>query len=240
MIAIRPVTSRARPIARRPFARARNGMMTFIMHCIYWPPASATAITVTIRNARYGFSGRTLAEGFAFQGELSAHRGGQPRGEVSKHLPSTAFIIFTQTHDQVGNRAMGERIAALALQNALRVGVICFLLAPSIPMLFMGEEFAASTPFLFFCDFGAELATAVRDGRRKEFSAFERFSDPAKLASIPDPNAEATFACSKLKWNEVGEEGHHEWHRLYSDLLEIRRKAIVPHLAGNAMPATSR
>ena len=90
---------------------------------------------------------RTLAEGFAFQGEVSAHRGGQPRGEVSKYLPSTAFIIFTQTHDQVGNRAMGERIAALALQNALRVGVICFLLAPSIPMLFMGEEFAASTPF---------------------------------------------------------------------------------------------
>ena len=180
------------------------------------------------------FLARTLAEGFAFQGEVSAHRGGQPRGEVSKQLPSTAFIIFTQTHDQVGNRAMGERIAALALQNALRVGVICFLLAPSIPMLFMGEEFAASTPFLFFCDFGAELATAVRDGRRKEFSAFERFSDPAKLASIPDPNAESTFACSKLKWNEVGEEGHHEWHRLYSDLLEIRRKAIVPHLAGNA------
>lgn len=178
--------------------------------------------------------GRTLAEGFGFQGEPSPYRGGAPRGDPSTHLPPSAFVAFTQTHDQVGNRALGERIAALANPAALRLGVICLLLAPSMPMLFMGEEFAASSPFRFFCDFGPELATAVHDGRRREFSSFERFRDPAAQACIPDPNADETFLVSKLDWREVAAPGHREWHSLYSELLELRRRLIVPHLAGSA------
>ena len=183
------------------------------------------------------FIGRTLAEGFGFQGEPSPFRGGERRGEPSTHLPLNAFVTFTQTHDQVGNRALGERIALLADPAALRLGVTCLLLAPVTPMLFMGEEFAASAPFLFFCDFGGELAQAVRDGRRREFESFERFRDPAGQASIPDPNAEATFAASKLDWLEPAKPGHREWHTLYSDLLELRRRLIVPHLAGSAHAA---
>jgi 1,4-alpha-glucan branching enzyme len=111
---------------------------------------------------------------------------------------------------------------------------MCYLLAPHVPMLFMGEEFAASSPFLFFCDFGPELADAVRDGRRREFAAFEKFAGDAGQMTIPDPNAEATFHESKLQWGEVAAPGGAEWHTLYSDLLEIRRHQLVPHLQGGA------
>jgi maltooligosyltrehalose trehalohydrolase len=176
--------------------------------------------------------GRALAEGFVYQGENSAHRGGKPRGERSAHLSPSAFVDFLQTHDQVGNRALGERIAHLAPPHALKLGVVCLLLAPSTPMLFMGEEFGASAPFQFFCDFGPELAQAVRDGRRSEFASFGRFRDPAAQAQIPDPNDEATFLRSKLSWQETAEPGHRDWHILYSDLLELRRRLLVPHLAG--------
>ncbi|MEO8440927.1 MAG: malto-oligosyltrehalose trehalohydrolase [Betaproteobacteria bacterium] len=178
--------------------------------------------------------GRTLAEGFAYQGELSNFRGGEPRGEISADLPATAFVIFSQTHDQVGNRALGERIGAIANKPALRLAVMCYLLAPEVPLLFMGEEFSASSPFLFFCDFGPELADAVRDGRRREFAAFAKFADDAGKLKIPDPNAEATFLASKLQWSEVAAAGGAEWHTLYSDLLEARRRHILPHLKGGA------
>jgi len=104
------------------------------------------------------------------------------------------------------------------------------LLAPSPPLLFMGEEFGADTPFLFFCDFHGELAAAVTEGRRNEFARFERFSSPATRASIPDPNAEITFTSSKLDWNELNEPTHQSWLTFYRDLLTLRRNTIVPHL----------
>ncbi len=178
--------------------------------------------------------GRCLAEGFAYQGDPSPYRGGQLRGEPSAHLPATAFVVFTQTHDQVGNRAFGERIAALADPPVLRAAIACTLLSPAPPMLFMGEEFAASSPFLFFCDFGPDLAAAVTRGRREEFGRFARFRDPAVQASIPDPNAPATFARSKLDWTERDRGTHREWLEFYRRCLRVRRERIVPHLAGMA------
>jgi len=177
------------------------------------------------------YLGRCLAEGFAYQGERSHYRDDQPRGEVSAQLPATAFVNFLQTHDQVGNRAFGERIAAFADPAALDALVACVLLAPSPPLLFMGEEFAASAPFLFFCDFGAELARAVTEGRRGEFSRFERFRDPQARARIPDPNAPETFARSKLRWNELREDPHRQRHARFRRLLALRREHIVPRLA---------
>jgi maltooligosyltrehalose trehalohydrolase len=174
---------------------------------------------------------RTLAEGFAYQGEPSRNRKGERRGEPSRHLPLTAFVDFLQNHDQVGNRAMGERMATLATPEAMRLGVATLLLAPSIPMLFMGEEFAARTPFLFFCDFHGELAQAVREGRRKEFASFERFRDPKVRATIPDPLARETFAASKLPWDDLGRPGHAEALALHKKLLGLRRRQIVPRIA---------
>ena len=115
----------------------------------------------------------------------------------------------------------------IADSRKLRVAVACFLLAPSIPLLFMGEEFGASSPFLFFCDFGPELAAAVTNGRRSEFGRFERFRDPAAQAAIPDPNDAATFAASKLKWEELEAPPHAAWHALYRELLGLRHQHIA-------------
>ena len=127
--------------------------------------------------------GRALAEGFAFQGDLMSYRG-SPRGEPSAHLPPTAFVSFIQNHDQVGNRAFGDRIAVSVPAAAVRAIASIYLLLPQIPMIFMGEEFAADQPFPFFCDFEAELAKLVREGRRIEFARFPEFHDPASRERI--------------------------------------------------------
>src|SRR5262245_14150785 len=135
--------------------------------------------------------GRALTSGFAYQGEPSAFRGGAARGEPSAHLPPTAFVGFLQNHDQVGNRALGDRLAALAPALAPRTAMAVLLLAPSPPLLFMGEEWGATTPFPFFCDVGPELAPLVREGRRREFAHDPAFRDT--LDRLPDPTADATF-----------------------------------------------
>jgi maltooligosyltrehalose trehalohydrolase len=177
--------------------------------------------------------GRALAEGFIFQGQVSPFHDHKPRGEPSGHLPSGAFVSFLQTHDQVGNRAFGERLHALASdERLLRAAYACVLLSPHVPMLFMGEEFAASSPFLYFCDFHAARADAVRNGRRDEFKGFAAFRDEAARARIPDPNAQETFERSKLRWDERGRSPHRDWLALVTRLLALRREHLVPHLAG--------
>ena len=179
--------------------------------------------------------GRALAEGFAYQGEASAHRDGELRGTPSAHLPPLAFVNSLQTHDQIGNRAFGERLGALAAtagqEDALRALTACVLLAPSPPMLFMGEEWAASTPFLYFCDHRDELGRAVTEGRRAEFGGFARFADPAVREAIPDPNLSATFMQSKLDRREALREPHAGWLALYRKLLGVRHAHLLPWLA---------
>ncbi len=179
--------------------------------------------------------GRALAEGFAYQGDPSPFRDGELRGSRSNHLPPLAFINSMQTHDQVGNRAFGERIATLAVEanreDALRAMLACVLLAPSPPMLFMGEEFAAATPFQYFCNFTGDLAAAVTNGRRAEFGKFGKFADPAVRDHIPDPNAETTFLASKLDWSEREREPHATWLALYTTLLQLRATHLMPRLA---------
>ena len=174
--------------------------------------------------------GRCLAEGFDYQGEESPFRHNVRRGEYSRDLPPAAFVSFCQNHDQVGNRAFGERIVALAEPRAIEAALAIELLAPSPPLLFMGEEFGADTPFLFFCDFGPDLAPLVTQGRRREFSRFVRFSDPAAQARIPDPNAESTFLRSKLNWESLSQEESQRWLRWYRNLLRLRQRYIVPLL----------
>ena len=173
---------------------------------------------------------RCLAEGFSFQGGASEYRDGTRRGEISRDLPPEAFVSFLQNHDQIGNRAFGERISRLADCQNLRVVMGTLLLAPSPPLLFMGEEFAASTPFLFFCDFGSDLAPKVTEGRRAEFAKFAQFSSPVAQSRIPDPGERATFLASKLDWASVNEPAHRDWLKFFRDLLEIRRREIVPRV----------
>ena len=176
--------------------------------------------------------GRCLAEGFAFQGEASPYRDHQARGERSDHLPPTAFVSFLQNHDQIGNRAFGERLGRLAPEPLLRMTVALVLLAPSVPLLFMGEEFGATTPFLYFCDFGPDLAVKVREGRRREFRRFPQFAAPGARALIPDPNLADTFQRSRLDWRQADREEGRSWLQLYRELLALRRQIIVPRLAG--------
>jgi 1,4-alpha-glucan branching enzyme/maltooligosyltrehalose trehalohydrolase len=174
---------------------------------------------------------RCLTAGFAYQGEPSAHRDGELRGQPSAHLPAPAFVNFIQNHDQIGNRAFGERLHHLAAPAAVKAVAAVTLLAPGIPLLFMGEEWAASTPFLFFCDFHDELADAVRDGRRREFARFPEFQDSATRERIPDPNAEQTFRQSVLNWAERQQSPHAEFLAHYRELLQLRQQEIVPRLA---------
>jgi maltooligosyltrehalose trehalohydrolase len=174
--------------------------------------------------------GRCLTEGFAYQGETSRHREGHFRGEPTSGLTSTAFVCFLQNHDQIGNRAFGERISELTTPDALRVATAIFLLSPFPPLLFMGEEFAAETPFLFFCDFESSLASRVTEGRRNEFALFSQFRDQAARERIPDPGARETFEDSKLNWASVNLPRHAEWLRFYRDLLKLRSTHIIPHL----------
>ena len=204
-----------------------------IHHALHVPLTNETAgYYADYRDRRIEHLGRGLAEGFIFQGEKSDYLGGRARGEPSGHLPPTSFVSFLQNHDQIGNRAFGDRIDKLAEPEAIRAAVAVTLLAPQIPLLFMGEEWSAAQPFLFFCDFGPDLAQAVRDGRRREFARFPAFADEAVRARIPDPNAPETFARSVLDWTAPAMEPHRAWLALYRKLLALRRREIVPRLSG--------
>jgi maltooligosyltrehalose trehalohydrolase len=172
---------------------------------------------------------RCLVDGFVFQGEHS-HYLNAPRGMPSGHLPPSAFVLFLQNHDQIGNRAFGERLTTLSEPAALEAAIALLMLCPQIPLLFMGEETASRTPFLFFTDHRPELANAVREGRRREFARFAAFADPAKRERIPDPNDPATFAASIPHADPVlGSERE----ALYRHLITLRRSEIVSRLDGS-------
>ena len=170
--------------------------------------------------------GRAMAEGFAFQGEVMTYRGAS-RGGRSGDLPPDAFVGFIQNHDQVGNRAFGERLNALCPASVMRALASVYLLLPQIPMLFMGEEWGAEQAFPFFCDFEGELAEAVRKGRREEFARFPEFQDPRQAAKIPDPLAEATFLSAKVDWARVDADSL----GFYRAVLAARRRYVRPLLA---------
>lgn len=175
---------------------------------------------------------RVLAEGFAYQGEPMPAHEGRPRGSRSAHLPPTAFVFFLQNHDQIGNRAFGERLITLADAQALRAAVALQLLCPQIPLLFMGEEWGSRTPFLFFTDHHGELAPKVTQGRRREFAKFAAFADPAQRERIPDPNDPLSFHHSVPDFSEMDCGEHAEWLDLYRRLLALRHAELVPRLAG--------
>lgn len=169
---------------------------------------------------------RALTEGFAYQGERSSHSG-RRRGVDSRNQPSVAFVDFIQNHDQVGNRAQGERLLALAGSECTKVLLATLLLSPHIPLLFMGEEYGETNPFLFFTDFRGDLAKAVRQGRAKEFKGHAGHEDER----VPDPNAHETFERSRLDWKKCDSEEGKQWLAFSRQLLRLRHKHIVPLLA---------
>jgi maltooligosyltrehalose trehalohydrolase len=177
-----------------------------------------------------GHLARCLAQGFAYQGEVSPFRGNRPRGSPSAGLPPLAFISFLQNHDQVGNRAFGERLACLCDPDELRLCVALVALAPHPPLFFMGEEFNAATPFYYFCDYGPGLAESVTSGRREEFATLHDFREPESRKAIPDPNAPSTFSASKIDWQHRSSKRGREYLCFFRELLQLRQREIVPCL----------
>ena len=204
-----------------------NDDIHHVLHCLLTDETSGYYADYAQR-AR-GLLGRCLTEGFAYQGEQSPYRG-TPRGQDSRGLALTAFVSFLQNHDQIGNRAFGERITELAPPLRVRSAMAILLLAPSPPLLFMGQEFGCAKPFLFFCDFAADLARAVTEGRRREFARFPEFSDPKHRARIPDPNHDSTFEASRLDWRDAETAEGLAWLGFYRDILTCRRQRLVPHM----------
>lgn len=176
---------------------------------------------------------RAVRDGFLYQGQESRHLG-RRRGTRVQDEPASAFVFCLQNHDQVGNRALGERLNRLIDLDRYLAATALLLFAPETPLLFMGQEFAATTPFLYFTDHNPELGRLVTEGRRSEFGGFSAFRDAQLRAQIPDPQAEATFLRSKLDWREA--ETHAGVLRLYRDLLALRRGDAV--LAHNDRAAT--
>jgi maltooligosyltrehalose trehalohydrolase len=170
-----------------------------------------------------------LRDGFLYQGQTSPGAT-KPRGQKSGDLPTTCFVNFLQNHDQIGNRAFGERLVDLADPEALQAAYAALLLSPFIPMLFMGEEWGSHTPFLFFTDYQGELGEQVLEGRRKEFSKFEAFENAESRARIANPNASSTFDRSIPDQNERDTPHGRSWLALTRTLLQIRNERIVPLL----------
>lgn len=181
---------------------------------------------------RWSHYARALAEGFAYQGGPSRLEGGAPRGAPSGHLPPTAFIDFLQNHDQIGNRAYGERLDALADAAMVEALTAILLLSPHIPLMFMGEEWGETRPFVFFTDFEGALADLVREGRRREFAGFSVFEAPEARETIPDPNDPSSFLASKLDWSRPQTlDGAVRLSRTRM-LLGLRAAEIAPLLRG--------
>jgi malto-oligosyltrehalose trehalohydrolase len=170
---------------------------------------------------------RILSSGFAAQGEISPHRRGRRRGEPSGFLSPLAFVNFLQNHDQIGNRALGDRLVTQVDEAPLTAALAVTLLAPMPPLLFMGEEWGATQPFPFFCDFPEPLASAIRKGRRAELeAAYAALGD-----DIPDPLAQETFRSAVLDWAARSTPAARARLALVGNLLAVRRREITPHLS---------
>jgi maltooligosyltrehalose trehalohydrolase len=166
---------------------------------------------------------RTIRQGWLYTGEQSAHFGG-PRGTGTAGIDATRFVVCLQNHDQIGNRALGGRLHHDIDLAAYRAASLLLLTVPETPLLFMGQEWAATTPFLYFTDHEPALGARVTEGRRHEFAAFAAFADPARRAEIPDPQDVTTFLRSRLPWDELTQEPHASIRRLYAAALALRRR----------------
>jgi maltooligosyltrehalose trehalohydrolase len=173
---------------------------------------------------------RTIRDGWFYSGQVASSTG-RPRGSDPSAVSPAQCIVCIQNHDQIGNRADGARLTEHVDLATFRALSALLLLVPETPLLFMGQEWAATSPFLFFTDYSPELGAKITEGRRSEFSAFRAFADPAQRATIPDPQARDTFERSRLAWNEALTSPHREVLALYRDLLALRRALKPGHLS---------
>jgi maltooligosyltrehalose trehalohydrolase len=169
---------------------------------------------------------RTLEDGWFFSGQHSGHMG-HARGTDPTPVAPRQFVICIQNHDQIGNRSDGARLNHQVDLAVFRALSALLLLAPQTPLLFMGQEWATRSPFLFFTDFNQALGQKITEGRRQEFKSFAAFADAEARQRIPDPQSADTFFSSRLDWNEMMDPPHAAMRRLYTRLLACRREADV-------------
>jgi maltooligosyltrehalose trehalohydrolase len=174
---------------------------------------------------------QTASRGWFYCGQHSGYFG-QARGSNPDRVRPSQLVFYLQNHDQIGNRAFGDRLHHQIDPATWRASSTFLLVLPEVPLIFMGQEWAASTPFRYFTDHHADLGRLVRDGRRGEFGRFEAFREPAARERIPDPQAEDTMLASRLDWSELDREPHASARRLYADLLALRR--AEPTIGGSA------
>jgi maltooligosyltrehalose trehalohydrolase len=167
----------------------------------------------------------TLRQGWFFTGQHSRHLS-ERRGTDPAGIPPRKFVVCLQNHDQIGNRAFGDRLHHGIPLSAYRAASALLLLAPQTPLLFMGQEWAASTPFRYFTDHNAELGEQIVQGRRREFERFSEFRNPALRERIPSPQDPGTFEACRLRWEETDSEPHRGTRELYRRLLELRAMAL--------------
>lgn len=170
----------------------------------------------------------TIRQGWFYTGEYAEYFG-EERGTDPTGLRPSAFTIGIQNHDQIGNRAMGDRLNAAVDGATWRAASVLLLCAPELPLLFQGQEWAASTPFQYFTDHNEELGRLVTEGRRREFQRFDAYASPEARDRIPDPQSPATFERSRLRWDEATERAHGASLRLYRALLALRRGELLLH-----------
>jgi maltooligosyltrehalose trehalohydrolase len=164
---------------------------------------------------------RTLTQGWLFTGQHSRY-GGHRRGTDPAAIPMHKFVVCLQNHDQIGNRPTGDRLHHTIDAASWRAASALLLTVPMTPLLFMGQEWGASSPFQFFTDLESGLGTQVTEGRRREFKDFPGFSDPAAQMLVPDPQDRATFERSRLDWSERTVPMHQRCLALYTELLRLR------------------
>jgi maltooligosyltrehalose trehalohydrolase len=206
-----------------------------------WADDFHHVVRVQMTNENEGYMGyfkgtmeellKTVREGWLFTGELQ--RDGIPRGTSGVDIEPEHFVHCISNHDQVGNRAYGDRVNQLISPAAYRAASALLIVGPYTPMFFMGQEWSSSSPFLYFTDHHAELGKGVTEGRRKEFSEFSEFKDSSKRALIPDPQALTTFTKSKLNWTELEQPPHRETLRLYTDFVRFRQANLTDRHRGH-------
>jgi maltooligosyltrehalose trehalohydrolase len=196
---------------------------------------------VTVTGERHGYYGafepgvagiaKAINQGWLYTGQ-EYPISGNPRGTPADHLAAHDLVYAIQNHDQIGNRAFGDRLTASVSLEAYRGLSLLLLFLPMTPLLFMGQEWAATTPFLYFTDHDAELGRLVSEGRRRFFRGAPEFTDPKVRETIPDPQDEATFLRSRLNWTERALGKHHDVLELYRTALSLRRTDPVLRESG--------
>nr|MBA2457849.1 DUF3459 domain-containing protein [Gemmatimonadales bacterium] len=192
----------------------------------HWSDDFHHAVHVALTGERAGyysdFGGigpvaKALGERYVHDGHYSPYRD-RRHGRPPPDVPTDRFVVAVQNHDQIGNRATGDRLAALVEPAAQRLAAAILVLSPYVPLLFMGEEHGETNPFLYFVSHGdPDLVESVREGRRREFAAF------AWAGEVPDPQAESTFEASRPSWERAQEPAHTRHLALYRELLRLRR-----------------